>query len=150
MESHSSHARPLERYTSILASLERHRSWTQSIGPFRRAAVSLLATEAAPDDLADALYHVADQLKEQSSWTDPIRSDARFAVAAILLHRGIEPETYFSAVKAFGDALGARKMRRSSIHESLAVLALLERDNFINPEQVDRFVALYEMMKKYH
>jgi hypothetical protein len=144
--------RPLERFTEIYGEFNARRRWFQDPMVLRFAALTLVTTDAAPTRLADDLFELAKQLRERAGWFGPLNSPIRFLLASILMRNGDGAESFCREIERVQGLFRARDLRRGSIYEVMAILILRESDpdGVIDAAMVDRFKALYEMMKTYH
>jgi len=144
-------ADPLERFISIGAALEEGRGWTESALAFRFATAALVTTQGSPNEIANGLRAVADDLKARAGWFGPMRSSIRFLVAAILLRNAIDPAAFDAACSEINDGLRERKLRRNRSHALLAALILVNNDQQrMESAQLDRMAEVFHAMKEHH
>ena len=144
-------ADPLGRFISIGAALEEGRGWTESALAFRFATAALVTTQGSPNEIANGLRAVADDLKARAGWFGPMRSSIRFLVAAILLRNAIDPAAFDAACSEINDGLRERKLRRNRSHALLAALILVNNDQQrMESAQLDRMAEGFHAMKEHH
>ncbi len=144
-------SQPLDRFHEILRQLETRRTWSVGHTALRYLAQSMLTSDARPYELADRVFSVAETLKKTSSAFSQLRGDLRFLIAAQLLERRVSAERFHTAVSQFDQKLKQIGMRRSSLHQLMAIVLMLEPETGqVAPGRVERFHKAYEMMKRYH
>lgn len=145
-------AAPLDRFLQIYAALNAERGCLGDASSLRFSAITALTTEGSPEAIARELREVAEDLQKQTSWFGALRSPLRFVIAAILLQQDDSPADYLAEVQRVRKLFREVQLRRSEVHEAMAILCLRShRDRAPIPmADVNRFKSLYEEMKKHH
>jgi hypothetical protein len=114
---------PIARYLYVFDGLRRRKRWTTDTNVLRFAALTL-----ASSDMADAgarLERVAEVLKREAGGFSPLGSSIRHAVAAMLIHRGLDPVAIIHRVKETLAAFKEHGLRKGGAHPLLAALLLV-------------------------
>lgn len=145
-------ADPAERFARIYDALNEDRRWYQGVTTLRFAAITAVTSPGSAEDLARNIRRVADELKDLAKWTDPFRSEIRFILSATLVRRGDRPRAFVDEVDRVRKILREDKFKRGGAYEVMAILVLRQaRDLSVIPaEDIHRFKAIYEEMKKQH
>lgn len=91
---------------------------------------------------------VSDTIKEKSSWSSPLRSQAHYMLVAFLENESQDPSKAVDAVLAKHDLLKEAGFKRSP-HSYLTTL-LMSDDAEEQASDVTRAMALFNEMKKHH
>jgi len=91
---------------------------------------------------------VSDTIKDKSSWTSPLRSQAHYMLVAFLENKGQDPSEAVDAVLAKHDLLKEAGFKRSS-HSYLTTLLM---SDYVEEQasEVTSAMALFNEMKKHH
>lgn len=140
------------RFDALYTALNTERSWWEDATSLRFAAVTALTCHGDPRDVAAGIRDRAEALKRSAGWFGELHSPIRFIVSAMLMQRFTTVESFVEEVDHARALFRSAKLRRGGIYEVLAILILhLQRGGApVTPDDVDRFKALYEEMKRYH
>ncbi len=141
----------VRRHAEIYREFEHRRRWHTGALPFRYAALSLVRAEGQPFALVDATLACADELRRRASWFGPMRSSLRFAFAAALQRLGDRAADFVAEYERTTGMFREQGLRRGGGNEAIAVLLLrVEHGRRVGAAVVQRFAAIYEMMKQHH
>jgi hypothetical protein len=145
-------ADPFARFMEIHDALEAQRGWLGDRVPLRFAAVTLLTTPGTGADLAQRLRGHDAQLRERFGWLSHIGSSIRLLLAAILVKYDDDAEAFADEVERVRALFRNVSLRRGGAYEFLAVMVLrrVRGGAAIVDDDVTRFAALYEEMKRHH
>lgn len=113
----------IENYLATFEELRRRKRWSTDTTILRYAALSLATAEI--DDPAGELERVAEELRRRADWFGPLRSPVRYAVAAMLIRRGVPAGRTHDAVRRTRETFRAVKLRRAGVQEVLAAFMLV-------------------------
>lgn len=113
----------IENYLTTFEELRRRKRWSTDTTILRYAALSLATAEIA--DPAGELERVAEELRRRADWFGPLRSPVRYAVAAMLIRRGVPAGRTHDAVRRTRETFRAVKLRRAGVQEVLAAFMLV-------------------------
>ena len=142
------HPDEVGRYLAVFESLRKRKRWTTNTGVLRFAAMGLAVADL--HDPAGQLEQAADELRRRSGWigVGPFHSSIRYAVAALILRRGLRPGTVHARVERVRERFRSRKLRRGGIREVLAALILvLQNDG--NPVPAGTVERMQEIMRRW-
>jgi len=141
---------PVERYLEVFDTLRRRKHWSIDTGVLRFAALSLAAVDV--DDPAAALEKAAEILRAKAGWFGPLNSVIRYAVAAMILRKGLSPGPVHDRVMSTRERFRERKLPRGGIQEILAALLLvMQNDGRVVPMgTINRVGAILDRWKKDH
>lgn len=91
---------------------------------------------------------VSDTIKEKSSWTSPLRSQAHYMLAACLENENQDPAEVVDGVLAKHDVLKEAGFKRSP--QSYLTTLLMSNDSKEQLSDVTRAMSLFNEMKKHH
>lgn len=114
---------PVERYLDVFEELRRGKRWTTDTNVLRFCALTLAASDVVGS--LDGLEAAAKTLASEAGGFSPLSSSVRYAVAAILLRRGLDPATTVRRVRETLTAFKAHKLQKGGIHPLLAALLLV-------------------------
>jgi len=145
---------PLERFCELYAAVFAEKRWFEDAGALRYAALSLASTAGRPGEIARRMRAAAEGLKERAGWFGALRSDVRFLVAASLVREGLDAGEFCDAVER-GNALFKEQRLtpgKTSAYSALAMLILMadSERGAVEPEQVARMRAIYDLMRGEH
>ena len=140
----------VKRYLSVFEALRRRKHWTMDVTVLRLAAMTLMAAEVR-DPWGD-LHRAAETLKDRASWFSPIRSPIRYALAAMVLRRDLDPGRTHDRVQNLLERFRAAKLRPGSIQAVLsAFLIVLHHGDAPVPDEVlTRMAAILRRWKTDH
>ena len=142
---------PLQRFTDIFAALNTDRGWFSDASPLRFAAVAALTCPGEPTEIARGIRDIADELKERSGWFGELNGSLRFIIAAMLLQNDDSAADFMDAVDHLRDLFRSARLRRGGSYEAMSALILRGAEKYkVQSEDVERFKAIYEEMKKHH
>jgi hypothetical protein len=113
----------IERYLYVFDSLRRRKRWSTDANVLRFAALTLAASDMT--DPGAKLEQVAEVLKKEAGGFSPLGSSIRHAVAAMLIHRGLDPVEIVRRVKETLTAFKEHGLRKGGAHPLLAALLLV-------------------------
>jgi hypothetical protein len=113
----------VERYLYVFDSLRRRKRWTTDTNVLRFAALTLAASDMT--DPGVRLEDVAKILAKEAGGFSPLNSSIRHAVAAMLIHRGLDPIGVVHRVKATLAVFREHGLRKGGAHPLLAALLLV-------------------------
>jgi len=146
--------RPLDRFLELLDALLADKKWTEGVAPLRYAASTLMTMPGDAPRVARDLRRIADELLDRAGWFGPLKSPARFAVAAILLRSGIDAATFTDEVTRVDGLFKERGLKRRSVLSCLAILLLFDHarreGRRVDGPLVSRFGQVYEAMASHH
>jgi hypothetical protein len=139
-----------ERYLHVFESLRSRKRWTTDVTVLRLAALTLMATEVR--DPWESLHAAAETLRSRSSWFGPLRSPIRYAIAAMILRRGLDPARTHDAVVETMQRMRAHGLRSSSVRALLAALLVVlhHGDGRVPDRDLDRMARILERWKRDH
>ena len=137
-------------YMELFETLRKDLRWKAGTEVLRIAALSLAAVQH--EDPIEQLAGTADRLKKAAPWASPLRSTMLYAIAAMLLRRGLEPEAVVGEIDRIQKGFRTRKYRRGSHHEVLAalVLVLMADGRPVADPTIDRVGAILKRWKQDH
>lgn len=140
----------IETYLEVFEALKRKKRWSTGTNILRFTALSLAAADL--DDPAGDLEAAAGILKRKAGWFGPLNSPIRFAIAGMILRKGLQPARVHDRVMKTRERFRERKLPRGGIREVLAALLLvLQNENRPVPvSTIDRVKAILDRWKKDH
>lgn len=140
----------VERYVNVFEALRRRKHWTMDVTVLRLAAMTLMVADVR-DPWGD-LHRAAETLKSRASWFSPMRSPIRYALAAMVLRRGLDPARTHDQVQDLLSRFRAAKLRPGSIQAVLsAFLIVLHHGDAPVPDEVlTRMAAILRRWKADH
>lgn len=137
-------------YLELFETLRRNLRWKAGTEVLRIAALSLAAVQH--EDPVGQLTGTAELLKKAAPWTSPLRSSVLYAIAAMLLRRGLEPEAVVHGVAEIQKGFRARKYSRGGHSEVLAalILVLMAEGKPVAEPVIDRVGAILKRWKQDH
>lgn len=140
----------LERYLAVFDMLRRRKRWSTDSGVLRFAALSLAAVDV--DDPAAELEEAADILRSKAGWFGPLSSVIRYAVAAMIIRKGLSPGPVHDRVMHTRELFRERRLPRGGIKEVLAALLLVMQNDgrMVSRGTVNRLGAILDRWKKDH
>jgi hypothetical protein len=140
----------VERYLEVFEALRRRRRWSSHTSVLRFAALSLAAADL--DDPAGELEEAAISLKRKAGWFGPLNSPIRYAIAAMILRKGLKPVQVHDRVMRTRERFRERKLPRGGTQEVLAALLLVLQNEGrpVHLSTVDRVGAILDRWKKDH
>ena len=141
---------PVERHLVVFDRLRARKRWHNNTTVFRYVALTLGAVGPTID--YDRLEEAAAGLKRRARWTSPFKSEARYAVAAIILRHGLDPAEVHRIVYETRDAFKASKLPSRGVGPTLAalLLALLGEARPVPAAQIERLARIYRQWRKDH
>ena len=143
-------ADPATRYLDTFNRLRARKRWSTETDTIRFVALTLGA--AGPEITHDHLEEVAAGLQKRARWTSPLKSEARYVVAAIIVRRGLSPAEIHQRVFETRDTFKARRLPSRGTGPTLAALLLaLRNEGRAVPEQrIERLENIYRQWRKDH
>lgn len=140
----------VRRYLQTFEELRRRKHWTTDTTVLRLAALSLAAADVR--DPWGELHGAAEVIRRRSSWSGPLRSPVRYAIAAMILRRGLDAGRVHEEVERTVKAMRERRLRRSGLHATLAAcLLVLHHDGRAVPgPTIDRMQEVLGRWKQDH
>ena len=114
---------PVERYLDVFDELRRGKRWSTDTNVLRFCALTLAASDVVGS--LDGLEAAAKTLASEAGGFSPLSSSVRYAVAAILLRRGLDPATTVRQVRETLTAFKAYKLQKGGAHPLMAALLLV-------------------------
>ena len=141
---------PITTYLETFDRLRAAKRWTTNTVIFRFVALTLEA--AGPDVTYDQLEAAAKGLQKRARWTNPLKSEIRYVVAAMILRRGLDPGRIHARVVETRDAFKAHKIARRGTGPTLAalVLALQEEGRAVPKQRLERLAQIYRRWREDH
>jgi len=143
---------PFEHFRELDQALNRQRGWFESAVYLRYAAMAAVPCDGDPYDLARAIRETADQLKRLAGWFGDLRSEIRFAVAALLNAKGDSAGAFHAEVQRVRKLFRGAGLPRDATYEILAVLVLRSglEGRPIEVDHARRVKEMYAELKMYH
>lgn len=113
----------VERYLEIFEGLRRKKRWSTDANILRFCALTLAAADAA--DTGFDLEAAAKGLASEAGGFSPLSTSIRYAVAAILLRRGLDPAATVREVKRTLTRFKDHKLKKGGAHPLLAALLMV-------------------------
>lgn len=141
---------PIERYLAVFNHLRARKRWHHDRTGFRYVALALGAIGATID--YDRLEAVAAGLKRRARWTSPLKSEARYVVAAMILRRGLDAAELHGVVYETRDTFKASRLPSRGVGPTFAALLLAFHANGrpVPRSQVERLSRIYRQWRKDH
>jgi len=138
------------RYLELFESLRRSKRWGTDTTVLRFAALGLSASDLT--DPAGELERVADELKRRAGWTGALNSPIRYAVAAMILRRGLRPGPVHENIDKVRKVFRERRFRRGGVQEVLAalILVLQNEGRTVRKTTIGRMQEIMRRWKKDH
>ncbi|MEM6990138.1 MAG: DUF4003 family protein [Myxococcota bacterium] len=142
---------PFDRFAELYAAFDADRGMLGDRMPLRYAAVTMLASPHPAAELAATVRAQDKQLADNLGWFSNIGGSIRIMIAALLVKSGDSAPAFLAEAQRVQTLFRAAKIRRGSIYEVIAILVMRIRSGApIRDEDVDRFKAIYEELKRYH
>jgi len=140
----------LSVYLERFEELRRSKRWTTGLDMLRFSALILTASDHP--GLGVGLEEAAQRLLKRSGTFGALNSPARYAVAAMLLRRGMDIDAAYDRIEAVRGLFRQEKLRRGGIFEVLAalLLALQAGEREVDIWTVRRMKEILERWKKDH
>ncbi len=147
-------SQPLQRFCDLLAALLADKSWTDDVSALRFAASSLITLPGEPTQVARRLRETAQQLEQGARWFQPMKSQVRFVVAAVLMHSGLDAAAFSVEVERIEALFKAERLKSGTVYTQLACLLLMGRaqreGKRVDQTMVRRYGEIYAEMKAHH
>ncbi|MCB9754061.1 MAG: DUF4003 family protein [Myxococcales bacterium] len=145
-------ADPMARFIEIYAALEADRGFWEDPTALRFAAISMLTNRAPATAVAEGIRATAEELRHRVGWFSELRSPLRFILSAMLLQAEDTPAAFLAEVDRVEKLFRAARLRRGHAFEKVAIFVLRNARDLrpVEPEDIARFKAIYEQMKRYH
>jgi hypothetical protein len=143
---------PLNRFRDLYEAFNAERGWFGDASSLRFAAMTAVTCPGSSAEVASAIRSMSEEIKQLSGWFGELNSSLRFIVSAILVLNEDRAADFLAEVKRVRDLFRGARLRRGGIYETMAIL-ILRMQNGLTPitaEDVVRFRAIYEEMKRYH
>jgi uncharacterized protein DUF4003 len=113
---------------------------------------ALVALGAEPPVGPDALESAAQQLRRAAGLFSSVQSSIRYALAAMILRRGLDPARSWGEVERARAGFRERRLRRGGLCEILAALVLVLRSDGarVSGATLDRMATLLRSWKQAH
>ena len=143
-------ADPIERYLVVFDRLRSRKRWHNNTAAFRYVALTLGSVGPTID--YDHLEQAAAGLKRRARWTSPLKSEVRYAVAAMILRRKLDPEAVHRIVYETRDAFKSKKLPSRGVGPTLAalLLALQGKARPVPNAHIERLAQIYRQWRKDH
>ncbi len=143
---------PMARFIEIYEALEAERGFWEDPTALRFASISMLTSRTPAAEVAAGIRRTAEELRRRVGWFSELRSPLRFILSAMLLQADDEPAAFLAEVERVEKLLRAARVRRGGAYEKVAIFVLRNaRDGQpVTQEDINRFKAIYEQMKRYH
>jgi hypothetical protein len=142
---------PVGFYLHTFEALRKRKRWTTNTVVLRFAALSMASLELA--DPYGELEAAASELRSRANWFGPLKSEIRYAVAAVILRRGLAVGPVHAQVKrtreAFRKRHGRSHARVREIFASL-ILVLHQEGGRVPAGTIDRMDRIFRAWKKDH
>jgi len=137
-------------YLDRFEELRRSKRWTTDLTMLRFSALILTASDHP--GLGAGLEESARRLLKRSGTFGALNSPARYAVAAMLLRRGLDIDAAFDRIEEVRGLFRREKLKRGGIFEVLAALLLILQagDREVDVWTVRRMKEILERWKKDH
>lgn len=141
---------PVARYLDTFNRLRARKRWSTETDTVRFVALTLGA--AGPEITHDHLDEVAAGLQKRARWTSPLKSEARYVVAAMIVRRGLNSAEVHARVFETRDAFKARRLPSRGTGPTLAALLLALRNagRAVPLEQIERLENIFRQWRKDH
>lgn len=143
---------PVERFRNILGCLEFPHHSVEELYWLRFAAQAAILRPEDPDHIAKTIKRTAKILDDNTPWYETLSTAMRFAIAAILVQTHDSPCDFIRGHRHISNLMRQQELRTGGAHETLAVTILrMNADKRrVNHQDLTRFKAIYEEMKKFH
>ena len=143
---------PVERFRNILGCLELPQNSIEELYWLRFAASAAVLRPESPEHIAALIRRTAKVLDDNTPWYESLSNAIRFAIAAILVQTHDSPCDFIRAHRHISSMLRQADLRTGGAHETIAVAILrMNADKrVIHHQDLTRFKAIYEEMKKFH
>ena len=141
---------PVVRYLETFTRLRARKRWYTDTATMRFVALTLGAAGEGIDH--DHLEEVATGLRKRARWTSPLKSQASYVVAAMIIRRGLSPDEVHARVFETRDAFKARRLPSRGTGPTLAALLLALRNagGPVPALQVERLENIFRRWRKDH
>jgi hypothetical protein len=141
----------VDTYLQTFEALRKRKRWTNNTAVLRFAALTIASLKLA--DPHGTLEAAASELRRRADWFSPLKSEIRYAVAAVILGRGLPVGPVHTQVKRTRQAFRKRHGRsHARVREIFACLILvLHQDGGPVPAGIlDRMDRVFRAFKKDH
>ncbi len=140
---------PVERYLEVFEGLRRSKRWSTDTNILRFAALTLAATDVA--DAGADMEATAKVLADEGGSFSALASTIRYAVAAILIRRGLDPVATVRHTKETLALFKDFKLRRGGAQPLMAALLLvLDAGGMPSRETIARLKAIIDRWDEDH
>ena len=143
---------PVERFRNILGCLEFPQHSVEELYWLRFAAQAAILRPEEPEQVAKIIRRTAKILDDNTPWYETLSTAMRFAIAAILVQTHDSPCDFIRGHRHISNLFRQQELRTGGAHETLAVAIMrMNADKRrIHHQDVTRFKAIYDEMKKFH
>lgn len=143
---------PLPRFRAIYEALNSQRSWSGDSSALRFAALTAITCPGDPQRVAAAITSKARKIRENTGWFNHLHFRLRYIVSALLVMHEDHVDDLLSEVDYVHSLFRDLGLRYGGIYETMAIITLRINNNKepIERNNIIRFKAIYEEMKKYH
>ncbi len=142
---------PMARFRAVYDALNAGRRWYQNASSLCFAAMIAVRCPGEAADVAAGIRRLADELKEEASWTSSLANDQRFIAGTILLLHDDTASAFSAELQRARGLFRQAGLRRSEAHEMMAALILRFRaESPVTAATVERLCSIYEEMKRHH
>jgi hypothetical protein len=141
---------PLDRFLAIYAVLQKDHSWQGAW--LRFAAQAAVSAPGDPRGIAMAILSMAETLRADTNWLDPLHSPLRYLVAAMLVQAGDTAPEFEAELIRTRKSFRQAGIVHGGVYEIMAILLLRAAADRhpVTIEQVERLHAIYLQLKRYH
>jgi len=141
---------PVATYLDTFEALRKRKRWSANTIVLRYAALTLASLDLA--EPYAALEQAAAELRRRAGWFGPLKSETRYAVAAMILRRKLDPGRVHARVLRTRKAMRSYKLPRNSMATTFAALLLvLQADGGAVPaETLRRMERIYRAWREDH
>lgn len=142
---------PAGRFREIHDALNAERGWNDA-SPLRFAALAAISCPGSATSVAAEIRELAQRIHAAAGWFGPMRSSLRYVIAAILLQRGDDLDSFQEEVRRARDSFREAGIRREETYQTISVLILRIQHGLrpIERHAVERLAGIYNEMKRYH